>query len=255
MNKVFRADCLAGRCILVTGGSSGLGRAVAVACSEAGARVIAAGRSEERLAHTLAQLSGPGHTTEVAQLSDPDVVADWIKALVSRHGPLHGVFHGAGIELVRPARITKKAQIDEVFASSIMAALGIARAAAQKGNMHDGGSVVFMSSVAGQRGTAGMTAYGAAKAAIDGLVRPLACELAPRYIRVNAITAGAVDTEMHRRLVGTMAAEAVADYERRHLLGFGQPQDVANAVVFLLSEAGRWVTGATMPVDGGYLVR
>ncbi len=255
MNTAFSADCLAGRSILITGASSGLGRAVAQACSEAGAKVIAAGRNEERLAETCSLLRGDGHSIEVAGLDDPDSVADWLKALVSRHGALHGIFHGAGTELVRPARMTKKAQIDEVFGSSTMAALGISRAAAQKGHMHDGGSVVFMSSVAAQRGTAGMVAYSAAKAAIDGLVRSLSCELAPRQIRVNAIAAGAVVTRMHERLVATLGAEGVADYERRHLLGFGRPEDIAHAALFLLSDAGRWVTGAAIPVDGGYLVR
>lgn len=251
----FSADCLRDCAVLITGASSGIGRATAVALATAGARLVLSGRDMARLQTTLDALTGSGHTIEVAELSGADVTADWVKAVSTRQGGLHGIFHAAGIEMVRPVRLTKQTQIAEVFDSSVHAAFGIARAAAQKGVLADGASVVFMSSVAGQRGTAGMTAYSAAKAAIDGLVRSLACELAPRSIRANALAAGAVVTEMHQRLVGTLGPEAVAEYERKHLLGFGTPQDIAQAALFLLSPASRWVTGTTLAVDGGYMVR
>ena len=136
-----------------------------------------------------------------------------------------------------------------------LAAFGIARAISQKNTMQDGGSAVFMSSVAGSTGQVGMTAYSAAKAGIDGLVRSLSCELAARAIRVNAIAAGAVETAMHARLTKGSGEGATAEYARSHLLGFGAAEDVANAAVFLLSGASRWVTGSVMAVDGGYMVR
>ncbi|MDC6130107.1 SDR family oxidoreductase, partial [Burkholderia gladioli] len=134
-------------------------------------------------------------------------------------------------------------------------AFGIARAAARKGVMEDGASLVLMSSVAASTGQVGMTAYSAAKAGIEGLVRSLACELAPRRIRVNAIAAGAVRTAMHERLTRGSPDEAVAAYESSHLLGFGEPEDVAGAALFLLSGASRWITGTALAVDGGYRVR
>lgn len=255
MSTVFTADCLQGQTLLITGGSSGLGRDTATALAGCGARLVLAGRDADRLAAALAALPGSGHSTETVQLSDADTAADWVKAVATRVGPLNGIFHAAGVELVRPVRLSKNAQIDEVFSSSVMAALGIARAAAQKNVMADGASLLFMSSVAGQRGTAGMAVYSAAKAAIDGLVRSLACELAPRAIRVNALAAGAVVTAMHSRLTATLGPDAVADYERKHLLGFGTPEDVSQSAVFLLSSASRWITGTTLVVDGGYMVR
>lgn len=255
MSQAFTTDSLAGRTLLVTGASSGLGRAAAIRFAECGARVVLGGRNAERLALTQAALKGDGHIAACADLTDADAVADWVKAQAAAVGALHGVFHAAGIEMVRPIRLTKQAQIDELFGSSIFAAVGIARAAASKGVMADGGSVVFMSSVAGLRGTAGMAVYSAAKAAIDGLVRSVACELAPRRIRVNALAAGAVVTDMHARLTATLGAEAVADYEHRHLLGFGSTDDVNNAALFLLTDASRWVTGTTLVLDGGYTVR
>ena len=255
MSNIFDANALTGRTILVTGASSGLGRATATLLAQCGARLVVAGRDGVRLAATLASLPGAGHASELAELSDADAVAEWVKSVSVRIGPLDGVFHAAGIELVRPARLTKKALIDELYASSVMAALGIARAAGQKAVFADGASIVFMSSVAGQRGTAGMVAYSSAKAAINGMVGSLACELAPRRMRVNSLSAGAVVTEMHERLTATLGPEALADYEHKHLLGFGTPQDVAQAVLFLLSPASRWITGTTLVVDGGYMVR
>jgi NAD(P)-dependent dehydrogenase (short-subunit alcohol dehydrogenase family) len=255
MKTLFDPQSLAGQTVLVTGASSGLGRDVARMLASLGARVIASGRNEQRLADTMSQLRPGEHVAEIGALDSADAAAEWLKAVVGRHGALTGIFHGAGVELVRPIRLTKSAQIDELFASSTFAALGLARAAAAKGAMVDGGAMVFMSSVAGQRGTAGMVGYSAAKAAIDGMVRSLAAEMAPRAIRVNALAAGAVVTEMHERLVATLGEAGLKDYEHRHLLGFGKPEDVSNAAAFLFSDASRWITGTTLTVDGGYLVR
>ncbi|WP_186258262.1 SDR family NAD(P)-dependent oxidoreductase [Burkholderia gladioli] len=252
---VFSERCLAGGTYLVTGASSGLGRAAALAIAGAGARVIAGGRDAERLAATLDALPGSDHVAAAHALDDADVCADWVAQLAELHGPLHGVFHAAGTELIRPARMTRQAQLDETFGASLFAAFGIARAAARKGVMEDGASLVLMSSVAASTGQVGMTAYSAAKAGIEGLVRSLACELAPRRIRVNAIAAGAVRTAMHERLTRGSPDEAVAAYESSHLLGFGEPEDVAGAALFLLSGASRWITGTALAVDGGYRVR
>jgi NAD(P)-dependent dehydrogenase (short-subunit alcohol dehydrogenase family) len=149
----------------------------------------------------------------------------------------------------------KQAQLNDVLGSSLFAAFGIARAMSAKNALVDGGSIVFMSSVAGSTGQVGMTAYSAAKAGIDGLVRSLACELAVKKIRVNSIAAGAVHTAMHDRLTKGSGDEATLAYSQSHLLGFGQAEDVAQAALYLLSPLSRWVTGTTMVVDGGYMVR
>jgi NAD(P)-dependent dehydrogenase (short-subunit alcohol dehydrogenase family) len=251
---MFTQDALAGQTIFVTGASSGIGRRTAQLLARSGARLILSGRDVGRLDESMGMLSGTGHATVSSHLENADDVADLIKSLAAEHGELNGIFHSAGTELVRPMRMTKKPQIDTVFAS-VQAAMGIARATSLKNVLSDGGSLVFMSSVAGQRGTAGMVAYSAAKAAIDGMVRSLACELAPRRIRVNSIAAGAIATEMHDRLSLSLSEEGLAVYEERHLLGFGRPEDVANAALFLLSGASSWITGTTMLVDGGFAAR
>jgi NAD(P)-dependent dehydrogenase (short-subunit alcohol dehydrogenase family) len=136
----------------------------------------------------------------------------------------------------------------------VKAALLLTRGFCQKGVQAQGekNSLVFMSSAAGLCGVAGMSIYSASKAAVDGAMRSLACELAPRGIRVNSIAAGAVKTEMHEETVRKLNEQEIKNYEQRHLLGFGSPEDVAYAAAFLLSDAAAWITGTTMVVDGGY---
>jgi NAD(P)-dependent dehydrogenase (short-subunit alcohol dehydrogenase family) len=253
--SVFTTECLKGRTFLVTGGSSGIGRSVCTAIAECGGRVIASGRNAEQLERTLRALPGNDHVTSTNEFVDADQTADWVKDIAAQHGALSGIFHGAGVELVRPIRLTKHEHVAHVFGAAVYGTLGIARAAAQKGVLTDRASLVLMSSVAGSRGQGGMSAYSAAKGAIDGLTRTLSCEFAARMIRVNSIAAGAVATGMHDRLTNSMVPEAVAAYEGKHLLGFGTAQDIASAVLFLLSDASRWITGTNMVVDGGYMVR
>lgn len=249
---LFSADMLAGRHILVTGASSGLGRAAAIAFAKCGGRLALMGRDEGRLEDTRSALVGDDHATHVLAFKDVETTADAIKAIAIDSGSLDGVFHSAGLELVRPMRMFKNDHAASLFEATLFGSLGIARAAASRSVLNDDASLVFMSSVAGLRGTAGMVGYSTSKAAVDGMVRSLACELAPRRIRVNSIAAGAVETEMHERLAKTLGDGALSDYERRHLLGFGQPDDIANAALFLLGTASRWITGTTMSVDGGY---
>ncbi|SFC06767.1 SDR family NAD(P)-dependent oxidoreductase [Massilia yuzhufengensis] len=252
---VYSDTYLAGGTWLVTGASSGIGRETAMLVAACGGRVIAAGRDAARIDEAVAALPGSGHLAVSFDLHDVDATADWLKALAVQHGPFSGVFHAAGVEAIRPVRLLRQQQVQDVMGASLFAALGIARAMAAKGAMLDGGALVFMSSVAGAAGQAGMAAYSAAKAGIDGMVRSLACEFAPRAIRVNAIAAGAVRTPMHERLARGATGAAMDAYEQQHLLGFGAAADVAHAAAFLLGPAGRWVTGTTMVVDGGYLCK
>lgn len=252
---IFASDCLAGRRILVTGGSSGLGRETAVQLSRCGASVLLAGRNEERLQQTRELMSGDGHALIAADLSDIDAADDMVKRAVSAGGALHGIFYSAGESVLAPVRTTKAQHIETVFGAGLFGAFGVARAASRKGALADGGSLVFMSSVSASRGRRGMAAYSAAKAAIGGLVRTLAIELAPRSVRVNAIAAGAVITAMHTDFAETVSDDMVSNYQDLHLLGFGQPEDIGYCAAFLMSDASRWITGQNLPVDGGYTAK
>lgn len=243
------------RRILVTGGSSGLGRAAAIAVAEAGAKVVIVGRDKKRLSMTIEQMMGGGHAAITGDIADADGSFALIKAAAAEHGRFDGIFHAAGTYMAMPAKMTKQRHINDMFAASVWGAYGIARAAAHHTIVADGGSIVFMSSVAGQRGHPGVIAYAGAKAAISGIVKSLAIELAPKRIRVNEILSGTVETEMHLSTAAGLPSELIEAGARRHLLGFGAPADIGQAAAFLLSDASCWITGTSMLVDGGYLAQ
>lgn len=249
---VFRDDCFAGRRVFVTGGSSGIGRSAAVAIAHAGGNVIVNGRDEARLAETIAQMPGNGHAAVAATLNDADATAALVKEAGRAYGPFDAIFHAAGAFAVRSIKITKQAHIDAVFNASVFGAYGIGRAAASKTVLVDGGSLLFMSSVAANRGNPALSAYSGAKAAVVGFARVLALELAPRRIRVNSLIASTITTEMHWRTLENADMTHVDANEARHPLGFGTPEQMNDAVMFLLSDASTWITGAAIPVDGGY---
>ena len=245
---------LTGKRILVTGASSGIGKATSQIISKLGGKVILLARHEQRLEQVYANLVGDGHGMHAFDLAATDDIPGMMKVVAKEHGYLTGMFHAAGIGAIMPVNILKQKYIDAVLDVSVKASLMLTRGFCQKGVQAQGvqGSLVFMSSAAGLCGVGGMSMYSASKAAVDGAVRSLACELAPRSIRVNSIAAGAVKTEMHEEIVKKLSEQEINEYEQRHLLGFGNPEDVAHAAAFLLSDAAAWITGTTMIVDGGY---
>ncbi|RUO46614.1 short-chain dehydrogenase [Pseudidiomarina aquimaris] len=253
--NLFDRNSFSGKKILITGASSGIGAHTAVKLSQLGCQLILGGRNLERLNGIREKLDGDNHELMVGELRDADNTYQLISDAVERVGPLDGIFHSAGIETVLPARLVKQRNVDEIFAASVFAGFGVARAASKKNIMKDAGSLVFMSSVASLTGQAGYGMYSASKSAIDGLTRSLACEVAQRKIRVNSVNAGAVLTEMLEKRFKNSGSSAQEELENRHLLGLGKTSDVANAVIFLLSDGSNWITGSSLRVDGGYTVR
>jgi len=244
---------LAGKSILVTGASSGIGCASAKLFSELGAKVLLLGRNDERLEQTLRDLSGDGHRKAAFDLAQTDEIPDFVASLTKEFGPLNGIFHCAGSESIKPAKMLKQKHLDGLFAPTVAATLMLTKALYKPNVLAPGGgSFVVMSSVASVRGQTGMSVYAAAKAAIDGAVRALACELAPLQVRINSLVAGAVETEMHTRITGNLDDAGIAAYRSKHLLGFGNSQDIACGAAYLLSDAARWVTGTALTIDGGY---
>lgn len=241
--------------IIVTGSSSGIGKAAAKQFALFGAEIILMGRNSERLAEVSNAISGNCIDVVEHDFSNADSTFDILKKIADEHGPIDGIFHSAGKDLLLPVKLVKDQHIEDVFAASLYASFGIARAAANRKIFSDQSSIVYMSSVASAAGKGGMTVYSSSKAALDGLVRSAACELAARRIRVNSIQAGAVKTEMHERISASGLDSAIKEYEAAHLLGFGEPVDIANMAAFLLCDMSTWITGSSIVVDGGYLVR
>lgn len=248
----FNPMDLTGKRILVTGASSGIGKGAAQVLSKLGAKLVLLARNKERLKATLDSLAGEGHSCYVFDLSAADEIPSLMKDIAREQGPLSGLFHSAGITFIWPVRMVKKKYIDAVFSGSIDAALMLTKGFCQKeANVEGGASIVFMSSVAGLSGAAGLSIYSASKGAVDAAMRSLAVELAPRGIRVNSIAAGGVESVMHTEHLKHFTEEQLKTYREKHLLGYGFPDDVAYAAAFLLSDASRWITGTTMIVDGG----
>jgi len=241
------------RRILVTGAASGIGRSTAVLLSRLGAKVACADIDQAGIDETMGLLEGHGHTPWQVDFKNIHAVGDWLAALAGSFGALHGFVHAAGIPAPVPLKALSIEKWREVFLVNTEAALVLAKAfPSRRVYAGESGSIVFISSVMAQVGSPGAAAYSLSKAALDGVMRSLALELAPRKIRVNCVAPGFVRTPMFQRVERLWTEEQRARVEALHPLGLGQPEDVANAIAFLLADSARWITGSVLVVDGGY---
>lgn len=243
---------LSGRTIMVTGASSGIGRETCILLSQLGARVILVARSRERLEQTVALMQGNGHQIEIFDLLKVAETPSWMKRLAGETGPFHALAHCAGILTMQALRYLEPDDLTNVLRINFESAVALAKGFRQRGLYVPGASIVFLASVAGIAGRPGLTAYTASKGAIIAITRTLACELARDKIRVNCIAPAWVETEMTREGMKAFTPEQYLELKNKHLLGFGQPRDVANAVAFLVADTSLWITGTTLIVDGGF---
>ena len=243
-----------GRTILVTGASSGIGRETAILLSKLEANVVIAGRDVLRLEETSSLMTGSTHRIEAFDLIDADAIPEWVRR-IAQAGPLDGLVHSAGLQRTTPLRVVSAARIEEVMRTNLVSAIMLVRGFRQKGCSTRGGSVVLISSITGLIGQPGIGAYSASKAALMGFTKSAAMELAVEGIRVNCIAPGYIETEMAAEYRERLPTQQFEEIEKMHPLGLGKPVDVANAVAFLLADTGRWITGTTLVVDGGYTAR
>lgn len=234
--------------ILVTGASSGIGKAIAIECSKMGARVIITGRNEERLAETYKELVGEHPAYIVADLTKEED----IEHLVALTDSLNGLVNCAGLTIPKPFKFLQESDIETVMTINFNAPLLLTQRLVKKKKLEKGGSVVFISSISGTKVSyiAG-SIYSASKGAINGLCKGLALELASQQIRVNTVVPGMVETNI---VSGGEIAEEQLEIDRQKypLKRYGKPEEVAYAVVYLLSGASGWVTGSNLLIDGGY---
>lgn len=248
---------LKGKKILITGASSGIGSSVAQLASEQGAVCIINGRNEERLNRTLDGLAGKGHIAIVSDLREGSGT-ELVKLAVDQVGPLNGFVHCAGIEKTLPFRMTQISDLREIMTINLETFWEITQELIKsKNHEKERLSVVGISSVAALYGAPGKTAYAASKGALISLIKSLSVEYAGRRIRFNAICPGYVDTPMLDAVKKLYKDEEefVSSIVSKHPMGLGATEDVAGAVIYLLSDAAKWVTGTVMEVDGGYGVR
>ncbi len=243
--------------IVITGASSGIGRACAISCSEWGATLLLVGRNGEELEKTKSMLTGAGNCTLLQlDLTQFDEVSLKIKALVDLFGAVDGVIHAAGISTTLPFRNCSPEKMNDFFQVNVVAALHLTQLLIKPGCVNaNGASIVFITSVMSQVGESAKVLYSMTKGALLAASRSMAIELAPKKIRVNCIAPGVVDTPMSQKAYYSQNSALKEKITKLHPLGLGSAEDVANACVYLLSHAGRWVTGTQLMVDGGYTAR
>ena len=243
---------LTGRRILVTGASFGIGRECCVALSELGARLVLVARNEERLNETKSWLTGEGHVAQLFDLNSTDDIPYLMKQIAEKGGALAGVAHCAGSQLTLPLKSSHSSQYEDIYRLNLIAGAMLVKGLRQKGVSTKPAAAVLISSIRALTGDSCISAYAASKGAVVSMVRSLAVELAAEEVRVNCVAPGYVKTAMTEEFKRALSDEQYQRLELLHPLGVGRPRDVANAVAFLLADTGRWITGTTLVVDGGF---
>lgn len=244
---MYNPYSLAGKTVLITGASSGIGRATAIECSKSGAKCVITGRNQERLQATFGSLEGEGHVQLAADLSQQ---AD-IKALVEAVPSLDGLVHAAGIAFGKPIGFLKQEDMATVFGINAFAPMMLTNDLLKKRKLCRNASVVFVSSMASYSSAAANSVYGGSKAALTNFMHHCTCEFTPLLkIRFNAVSPGIVETEMIKNFgySDKQIAEGVKSYPLRR---YGKPTDIALGIIYLLSDASSWVAGSNLIIDGG----
>jgi NAD(P)-dependent dehydrogenase (short-subunit alcohol dehydrogenase family) len=250
------AGLLDGKAIVITGGSTGIGRATAARAAAAGARLVIADINEREGERTIAEISAQGGEAIFVRtdVTDSGAVQEMIAACVARYGRLDGAFNNAGIEGAF-ASITKmtEAEFDRTILVDLKGVwLCLKHEIEQLMKQGTAGSLVSTASVAGLVGSRGGTAYCAAKHGVVGMSKSAALEFARKGIRVNAVCPGVIQTPMVDRLTSAAGIDATQLVAQEPMGRLGEPREIGDAVVWLLSDSASFVTGIALPVDGGY---
>lgn len=257
MGNRFNPFSLEGKNIIISGAASGIARQCAISCSKMGARLVLLDLNEEGLRETMTMVERPEeHFTAVVNLTERNRVKEVVAEGVAKVGKVSGLLNCAGISTTLPINAVKEETLDKFFKVNVYTGYYLTQEVCRRANLSDGGaSIVFFSSVAGSYGEAGKSVYGMTKGALKAVTKSLAVELSRKNVRVNAVSPGVVVTPINQNLPHIADPEKRAALEASHLLGLGRTTDIANACIYLLSDAARWVTGINLFVDGGFTVR
>ena len=249
--KTYNPYSLEGKTILITGASSGIGKATAIECSKLGATVIITARNEDRLLKTLNELEGDTHQMILCDLSQKESIIE----LVNKLPDLDGLVNNAGFTIARPIKFIDENDFNSLLNVNTVAPILLLTHLLKKKKLKSGGSVVFTSSVAGLgRTVVGNSMYTASKGALSAFIANGALELASKGIRVNAVCPGMVETNI--LAAGTITSEQTeSDKLNYPLKRYGKPEEIAWAMIYLLSDASKWITGSNFIIDGGYSIR
>lgn len=248
MNNPFS---LSNKTILITGASSGIGRSIAIICSNMGAKVFITGRNEKHLNETFTLLEGSDHKKFIIDLTDLSAIEKMVEQLPK----LDGIVSNAGIVKSLITQVSEPKDVCEIFNINTIAPINLIQFLLQNKKLNKKASIVFISSISGVYcGAVGGSLYGSSKAALNGFSKALALEVAHRGIRVNTVNPGMVDTGIFddTSLSQEQFDEDVKNYPLKR---YGKPEDVAYSVVYLLSDASEWVTGSSLLIDGGYTLK
>lgn len=239
---------LTGKAVFITGAGSGIGRATALQCAGLGATVYITDLNEATLAETLGMLEGEGHQMYVANLTDDEALLE----LVGKLPKLDGFVSNAGIIKTVLIKMSNKADVEKVMNINTIAPIRLTQILLQEKKFNKEAALVYTSSMGGVfNGAIGNGLYGASKAALVGFVKSLALELAPRKIRVNTVNPGITQTNIYNNT--TITPEQLEEEMKRYPLGrYGRPDEIASAIVYLLSDATKWMTGTNLLIDGGF---
>lgn len=236
--------------LLVTGATSGIGRATAIRCSQMGAKVIAVGRNQERLDSLMVELEGEEH---LAYNLDLTCLESW-QTMLSEIPEVDGIANCAGVANMNPFLFVMQEEMQRVMDVNCIGPVMLVNQLLKAKKLKKGGSVVFVSSVDGPKIVhAGNSVYSASKSALVGMARNMAIDLASKKIRVNCVLPGTTDTPMLR--TGSATEEMLTETAKQYLFKrYAEPNEIANAIVFLLSDASSYVTGTEIVVDGGFSI-
>lgn len=241
---------LEGKLALVTGGGTGIGLEIARCMTAAGATVVITGRREEVLRDAVEYL-GKSAQYLVNDITDLSAIDGLVARIEATHGPLDILVNNAGINLKKPALEVTDEEFSRILHTNLHSVFALTRAAASRMVARRKGVILMISSMAAYYGIDRVVAYAASKSAVEGMVKVLASEFSCHNVRVNAIAPGFIETEMSRKAMNSDPDRRDRAMRRTPMGSFGQPEDIGHAAVFLASPAARYITGVSLPVDGG----